>query len=240
MKLLRTRVAVLLACLASACAHPVPRHQDSAMPASPEPRYPGLHMQDEVPDMSPAEMGSRFLQLVDSLQRYDQLTFEHVQQVMRLKLEGQRGKPGPQFNVRMPESGWHYRLGFSETEGDPDQTMAALSFLHREDASRVDMAPVCALDFETYHQALLGMGFHERNDLASYELQHYVPLMNAQGETEHHLMPQQPRRLPYAHYRRGDVSVSIRHRPEEASRQSNRRRPCVMRIAVGFYEKHQP
>ena len=237
---LRLRLAALLACLASACAHPVPRPQDSAMPAPPQSRYPGLHMQDEVPDMSPAEMGRRFLHLVDSLQRYDQLTFEHVQQVMRLKLEGQRGKPGPQFNVRMPESGWHYAIGFSETEGAPDQTMAELDFLHREDASRVDMAPVCALDFEAYHQALLAMGFHEREDLVSYELQHYVPFTNTQGETEHRLMPQQPRRLPYAHYRRGDVSVSIRYRPESTSRHSERRRPCVMHIAVGFYEKHQP
>ena len=58
MHLLRTRVAALLACLASACAHPTPRPQDSAMPAPPESRYPGLHMQDEVPDMSPAEMGN--------------------------------------------------------------------------------------------------------------------------------------------------------------------------------------
>ncbi len=240
MHLLRTRVAALLACLASACAHPTPRPQDSAMPAPPESRYPGLHMQDEVPDMSPAEMGRRFLQLIDSLQRYDQLTLDHVQQVMRLKLEGQRGKPGPQFNVRMPESGWHYRLGFSETEGEPDQTMAELAFLHREDASLVDMAPVCALDFETYHQALLAMGFVEREDLVAYELQHQVPFINAQGETEYHLMPPQPRRLPYANYRRGDVSASIRYRPEVASRQSDRRRPCVRRIAVGFYEKHQP
>ena len=240
MHLLRTRVAALLACLASACAHPTPRPQDSAMPAPPESRYPGLHMQDEVPDMSPAEMGRRFLQLIDSLQRHDQLTFDHVQQVMRLELEGTRGKPGPQFNVRMTESGWHYRLGFSETEGEPDQTMAALSFLHREDASLVDMAPVCALDFETYHQALLAMGFVEREDLVAYELQHQIPFINAQGETEYHLMPPQPRRLPYANYRRGDVSASIRYRPEVASRQSDRRRPCVRRIAVGFYEKHQP
>lgn len=240
MHLLRTRVAALLACLASACAHPTPRPQDSAMPAPPESRYPGLHMQDEVPDMSPAEMGRRFLQLIDSLQRYDQLTLDHVQQVMRLELEGQRGRPGPQFNVRMPESGWHYRLGFSETEGEPDQTMAELAFLHREDASLVDMAPVCALDFETYHQALLAMGFVEREDLVAYELQHQVPFINAQGETEYHLMPPQPRRLPYANYRRGDVSASIRYRPEVASRQSDRRRPCVRRIAVGFYEKHQP
>ncbi|NYZ62861.1 hypothetical protein H0E82_08800 [Luteimonas sp. SJ-16] len=210
------------------------------MPAPPESRYPGLHMQDEVPDMSPAEMGRRFLQLIDSLQRYDQLTLDHVQEIMRLKLEGQRGRPGPQFNVRMPESGWHYRLGFSETEGESDQTMAELDFLHREDASRVDMAPVCAMDFEAYHQALLAMGFQEREDLVSYELQHYVPFTNARGETEHRLMPAQPRPLPYTYYRRGDISASIRYRPEVASLQSDRRRPCVMRIAVGFYEKHQP
>lgn len=240
MHLLRTRVAALLACLASACAHPTPRPQDSAMPAPPESRYPGLHMQDEVPDMSPAEMGRRFLQLIDSLQRYDQLTLDHVQQVMRLELEGQRGRPGPQFNVRMPESGWHYAIGFSETEGDPQQTMAELDFLHREDARLVDMAPVCALDFEAYHQALLAMGFVEREDLVAYELQRQIPFINAQGETEHHLMPPQPRRLPYAYYRRGDVSASIRYRSEVASRQSDRRRLCVMRIAVGFYEKHQP
>lgn len=210
------------------------------MTALPKPRYPGLHLQDEVPDMSPAEMGRRFLQLVDSLQRYEQLTFDHVQQVMRLKLEGQRGKPGPQFNVRMRESGWHYRLGFSEAEGEPDQTMAALSFLHREDASLVDMAPVCTLDFEAYHQALLAMGFVEREDLVTYELQHRIPFTNAQGETEHHLMPAHPVPLPYADYSRGDVGVSIRYRPEVARIESDRRRPCVMRVAVGMSSAPRP
>ena len=210
------------------------------MPAPPESRYPGLHMQDEVPDMSPAEMGRRFLQLIDSLQRYDQLTLDHVQQVMRLKLEGQRGRPGPQFNVRMPESGWHYAIGFSESDDEPNHTRAELDFLHRDDAGLVDMAAVCALDFEAYHQALLAMGFVEREDLVAYELQHQIPFINAQGETEYHLMPPQPRRLPYANYRRGDVSASIRYRPEVASRQSDRRRPCVRRIAVGMAAAPRP
>ncbi|PBS11752.1 hypothetical protein CMZ82_13290 [Lysobacteraceae bacterium NML93-0792] len=240
MHLLRTRVAALLACLASACAHPTPRPQDSAMPAPPESRYPGLHMQDEVPDMSPAEMGRRFLQLIDSLQRYDQLTLDHVQQVMRLKLEGQRGRPGPQFNVRMPESGWHYAIGFSESDDEPNHTRAELDFLHRDDAGLVDMAAVCALDFEAYHQALLAMGFVERTDLVTYELQHWIPFTNAQGETEHRLMPPQPVPLPYADYSRGDVGVSIRYRPEVAHIESDRRRPCVRRIAVGMAAAPRP
>jgi len=239
MTLPRLRSTALLACLVSACAHPVASSQDNAVPTPPQPRYPGLHMQDEVPDMSPELLGRRFLQLVDSLQRYEQLTFDHVQQVTGLTLEGERGKPGPQFNVRMPESGWHYAIGFSETEGKPDQTMAELDFLHREDPSRVNMAPVCALDFEAYHQALLAMGFHEREDMVSYELQHYIPMMNAQGETEYHLVPAQPKPLPYAFYSRGDVGINLRYRREGASI-GPERRSCVMSIAVGKSSAPRP
>lgn len=239
MTLPRLRSAALLACLVSACAHPVAPSQDNAVPTPPQPRYPGLHMQDEVPDMSPELMGRRFLQLVDSLQRYEQLTFDHVQQVTGLTLVGERGYPGPQFNVRMPDSRWHYRLGFSENQSNPDRTMVELDFLHREDPSVVDMAPVCALDFDAYHRALLAMGFHVREDMVSYELQHYVPLMNAQGETEYHLLPAQPRPLPYVHYSRGDVGINLSYR-RGGAHVGSERRSCVLRIGVGKSSVPQP
>lgn len=225
-------ISIALAASLGACTHQpmasTPAGKETAVIEQGTPRMPGLHSQDAFPDMTPEEMGRRFLRFIDSLQRYDQLTLDRLEQVMQLKLDGPEGGRGKQFNIRMPESGWHYVVGYSEEEDPPHYRSAALSFAHDEDTYQADMAPVCGLHFDDYVETLRAMGFEEREDMAQYEQAHYVPVMNENGETVDTLVP--GRRISGYYFSRGDVGVMIDHRAEAVEPEARRRRACVLMI----------
>lgn len=192
------------------------------------PRIPGLYSQEEFPDMTPEEMGRRFLRFIGSLERYDQLTLDRLEQVMQVELKGPEGGHDKQFNIHMPDSDWYYAVGYSEQKESPHRRFVMLNFGHGQDSGRADMAPVCGLYFDDYVDALQAMGFEEREDMAQYEQAHYVPVMNENGETVNTLVP--GRRIPGYYFSRGDVGVMIDHRAEAVDPEAKRRRACVLMI----------
>lgn len=224
--------------LLGACAHSpmasTSSDKDIAVSEQVTPRVPGLYSQDEFPDMTPEEMGRRFLRFIDSLQSYEQLTQENLEQVMQLKLDGPEGEIGGQFNVRMPESGWNYAVVYVEEENPPHPRvrLSRLHFAHR-DIGRADMEPVCRIDFDTYRLSLEKAGFVYRKDLELYDVGPTVPLTNERGETEYRTMIPGHRLSPFQ-FSREDVMVSIDVRSETTDRSSPRfRHACVTRVVVG-------
>lgn len=227
-------VVALGACTHTPVATPPassPIEEDAAVSDSAATRPPGLYTQEEFPDMTPEKMARRFLRFIGSLERYEQLTLEHLEQVMALKLEGPAGGRARQFNIHMPDSDWYYAVVYSRGLTPPRQAFARMKVGHGQDDDRADMTPVCGLDFAAQVKALVELGFEAREDLAVYDAVRAVPFMDERGDTANGAL--RGRRLTGYDYSRGDVRVSIRSRFEALESEEKRRHDCVLEISVG-------
>jgi hypothetical protein len=115
-------------------------------------------------NVTPEELGKRFLKLLDSINSVDELSLGHVQNIMQvpLKLTPSRSYD---FSIHLPDSGWYYRFSYTE---DPINYNApvpqgrkgiSLDFENYDNRS-ADMAPVCGMDFDAYTTALKALGFN--------------------------------------------------------------------------------
>lgn len=201
------------------------------------------HTLDEFPELTPEEMGRRFLKLVDSLKSIDDLTLEHIQEVMRLRLTPTPGAPSAFFNMNLPESGWYYNVVYYDDPRSHRKNVSYnfLNYSHDQMRDQVhvkgfpDMTPVCGLDFNAHVTELKKMGFVEREDLAQYDSP--MPPMNADGT----MAERQVFRLPGYFFSRGNISVLIRERREALISARRETDPpddklnhvCVESISVG-------
>ena len=155
-----------------ACAQPslLTAQDTAAMSTSDKPNFRN-HTLAENPDLTPEEMGRRFLKLIDSLHSFNDLTLERVQGFMRIPMYN-IGANRHNFGMHLPESGWYYDLGYVDDHQGPDSKYASYEFTNK--AEYADMEPVCGMDFDAYDAALRAMGFkamgfkEERPDSASY------------------------------------------------------------------------
>lgn len=174
------------------------------------------HTLDEFPELTPEEVGRRFLKLIDSLKSSNDLTLERLQAVMQLPMTPTPEAPSSFFNMYLPDSEWYYNVVYYD---DPrlHRKNASYNFInnaHDKVLDQVhvkgfpDMAPVCGMDFNAYVTELKKMGFVEREDLAQYDSP--MPPMNADGT----MAERQVFRLPGYFFSRGNISVLIRERGE--------------------------
>lgn len=206
------------------------------------------HTLEEFPELTPEEIGRRFLKLIDSLKTSDDLTLEHMQEVMRLRLTPTPGAPSAFFNMILPESGWYYNVVYYD---DPrsHRKNASYNFLNdthdqMRDGVQVkgypDMTPVCGLDFNAYVSALKQMGFVEREDMAQYD----SPMSSAIYDPKTGKETFQERRffrLPGYYFSRGNTIVMLRERrealfskhPETDPPDDQSNHICVEAISVG-------
>jgi hypothetical protein len=157
------RLAVpALACaaaLAAGCAHSVsasaslPAREADAMTA------PGSHAATDNPTLTADEIGRRFLELIGGLESRDQLSVDSIREVMGIAIPLEPGEL--LAGVGSPDlgGGWRYVLNYV-SESPSNARGVALSFVNeREDWA--DMAGVCGLDFDHYHNALVAMGYRD-------------------------------------------------------------------------------
>lgn len=209
----RACLPLLLGGLAlSACAHtPVPpgpmmaKEAPAMNTSSSEAFRP--HDLAEYPEITPEEMGRRFLDLAGSLESFDDLTEERVREVTRLPLQFSPGAGGPALNMHLPESGWYYGVWYYENPAS-DIKSASLEFSNKED-ERADMEPVCGMDFDAYEAALERMGFAPQG-----------PLVDEIG------------RLISLQYARNDVLVVIVERRESDEPDDKLHHACVESISI--------
>lgn len=161
----------------------------------------------EYPEITPEEMGRRFLDLAGSLESFDDLTEERVREVTRLPLQFSPGAGGPALNMHLPESGWYYGVWYYENPAS-DIKSASLEFSNKED-ERADMEPVCGMDFDAYEAALERMGFAPQG-----------PLVDEIG------------RLISLQYARNDVLVVIVERRESDEPDDKLHHACVESISI--------
>jgi hypothetical protein len=203
-----------------ACAHPpvakapVPALKDvvAADTASPAPYRPGTLA--EHPELTPEEIGRRFLALIDSLKSFDELSGERVQTVMRLPLTRPSEKNEGFFSMLLPESNWQYVFSYTINEKHRSLRNAVFEFNNENeqtgDRALEDMEPVCGPDFNAYETALIGMGF-KRDDPGDYD---------------------ELGRLLALQYLRNNVRVQITPRREANTPDAKLNHACVKAISI--------
>jgi len=247
---------LVLGVATTACAHTSP---GSPSPASSSKEITAMnaptadayrpHTLDEFPELTPEEIGRRFLKLIDSLKTSSDLTLEHVQEVMQLRLTPTPETHGGFFTIHLPESGWYYGVSFYDDPVPPERKYAEYSFINNaQDQIRnglhvkgyPDMTPVCGLDFNAYVTELKKMGFVEREDMAQYDSPMPVPLVDPKTGKET-FGERRFFRLPGYYFSRGNTTVMIRERREAVPNGGSETDPpddklnhlCVESISVG-------
>ncbi|MFD1299551.1 hypothetical protein ACFQ4Q_23270 [Lysobacter gummosus] len=188
-----------------ACANPsvpktpVPASKEVATvnTASPAPYRPSTLA--EHPELTPEEIGRRFLALIDSLKSFDELSGGRVQEVMRLPLTRVSEKDEGFLTMTLPGSAWRYSFSYGVNPKYRLLTNAVYEF-HNEneqtgDRALEDMGPVCRLDFNAYEAALKGMSF--TNEHASYgELGQLLALQYVRNDMRVQIIPRREANTP--------------------------------------------
>lgn len=118
---------------------------------------PGSHAATDNPTLTAEEIGRRFLALIGGLESRDQLSLDMIREVMGIAIPHEPDAPRAGVGSGDLGGGWHYVLNFVP-ESPSNAKGVALSFVNQRDRS-ADMAPICGLDFDAYHNALLAMGY---------------------------------------------------------------------------------
>lgn len=208
----------------SACVHSTT--QPTAMPAketaamnttsrdSPGEYHPCTP--DEFPELTPEEVGRRFLKLIDSLKSFDELSEEHVRELTRLPMTSTPEANGEYFAIYLQDSGWRYSLTYINDPQSPQTKNTSFQFIN-EKSNLADMAPVCGLDYDAYTETLREMGFEYREGLDFYHHGGLPSLFDAFSFT------------------RGDVKVTIYERSEAVTSVEKSSHACVKSIVVSRF-----
>lgn len=145
---------ITIALSVSACAHA--RH---AMVA----KEPATTTPDTTkaldPTLTAEEVGRRFLKLIGSMKSKQDITVERVQEIMELTLD--QNPIYPSYSQSFG-NGWSYSVRYA-AEMPGDGWGVDLYFINDVDPFSENMSPVCGLNFDYYHDALVQMNFRYRN-----------------------------------------------------------------------------
>jgi hypothetical protein len=176
---------VLLAASCTACAHMADVKTKPSLTATQE--SPEINATDDndtfnpstlddYPDLTPEEMGNRFLKLLSSIDSVDELSWDYVHKIMRLPVKG-KASHSYDFGMYLPESGWSYIFSYDEAPIDdaPKQEQyKTISFeFNNPDSPGIDTAPICGKNFDAYVTELKKMGFvigPEMIDMGSHSI----------------------------------------------------------------------
>ena len=179
--------------------------------ASPAPYQPSTLA--EHPELTPEEVGRRFLKLIDSLKSFDELSTDRVRQVMRLPMVYASEEDGGFLAMTLPKFAWNYIFSYSVDPKYRRYTNAKFEFRHEKERVDVrlleDMSPVCSMDFNAYEAALTNAGF--KNEHASYgELGQLLTLQYVRNDVRVQIMPRREANAPDSKLNRACVeSISI-------------------------------
>lgn len=208
---LRALLALILAQATSAYAQTPPQ----TTPASPDTTSPATaehisepHTPEVYPQLTPDEAGKRFLKLIDSLKKIDDLSVERIERTMQITMRPTSEKDQQRFTRQLADSGWQYSVDYVFK---PRSGKKGLFLEFTNASTNSDMTPVCGMDFAAYAQALEAMGF-------TLGTPQFV-------EAEGKLMV-----LPV--YTRDDVLAALEAKPEADSPKSKREHACLRFIGI--------
>ncbi len=193
----------------------------------------------DYPDLTPEEMGRRFLKLIDSLKTIDDLSQPHLEKVMQITLRPSPEGTGGGFIMTVSESGWKYLVSYYNNSKLAMNKNATYEFFHDSPDSKKnelpDMNDICRMDYHGYVAELKRMGFVEREEFAQYDTPQPPIIFDPEtGKT----IRDAPRswRLPVYFFTRPGLMVQIHERREANEPEAKRNHACVERISVRRYD----
>jgi len=110
------------------------------------------------PPLSAEEIGRRFLRLIEGLNSRDDLNLELVRTALGLSLSKTPWDEHQFIFEGSLGSNWSYVVGFLDET--PSNLKSVYLDFRNSKARFADMTPICDLDFESYHSALVAKDFH--------------------------------------------------------------------------------
>lgn len=162
-------------------------------------------MNTTFPPSTAEDIGRRVLSLIDSIHGPDQVDIAHIERVTGIKVDVNDANPQQYgFSGRLTAD-WAYNLvSLTELDGSrPHRLM--FSFDDQSANANADMAPIGALDFKDYDQALTGAGYAG------------TPTRGRYGQIE------------FWEYNRDDVSLQVHVRGENDAKADH---ACVSMIVI--------
>ncbi|WP_372390575.1 hypothetical protein ACCQ05_12400 [Xanthomonas sp. NCPPB 3582] len=136
------------------------------------------------PTLGADEIGKRFLKLIEGLGSRDDLSVERIKDVTGITLSYVPKGEHYSYSQALGD-GWYYMLWYIPESGSL-KNGASLMFINSKEEFG-DMTPVCALDFDHYHNVLVAMGFlvepnyGEIGELRSW---HYTKFKKSDGTVD--------------------------------------------------------
>ena len=194
------------------------------------------------PDLTPEEMGRRFLKLIDSLKTIDDLSQPHLEEVMKIALRPSPEGTGGGLNIHLPESGWYYGVFYYDNPRMAVNKSAGYELFNRSPTQNqidrsADMGPVCGMDFDAYVAELLRMGFVNREDMATYDTFPARALYPDPKTGEPVMDGPRSFRRPSWYFTRPGLLVRVDARAEAVEPDAKRSHACVERISVRRYDQ---
>lgn len=149
--LLLATATVIPAGCATSSETSVPAKEVTAMTTS------DISPANESPSLSADEIGKRFLKLIEGLESRSDLNLDLVRTTLELKLSKVPWDEHQFISEGPLGSDWSYVVGFLEET--PSNLKSVYLDFRNSKARFADMTPICELDFEFYHSALVATGF---------------------------------------------------------------------------------
>ena len=186
------------------------------------------------PDLTPDEMGRRFLKMVNNLNSVDDLSPDHINVAMGIEMVSIPENNHYFFTIHDHESDWYYGLIYHENPNR--QTNKIVEFRFTNEDRKADMGPVCGMDFDAYVAELLRMGFVNREDMATYDT-FPARALHPDPKTGEPVMdgPRSVRR-PSWYFTRPGLLVRVDARAEAVEPDAKRNHACVEHISVRRYD----
>lgn len=159
--------------------------------------------------ISAAEIGQRFLKLIEGLQTKADITESRINQVIGVTLVPNEGDWWYGYKQDLAD-GWFFTLDFVPASAQRPPRVG-LSFEHREDRL-ADMAAAC-VSFDEYHNALKAMGFQDS------------PMVEPRGPDDTTGIVTSWR------YFKGDITISMIAQPEARRPSEKNKHACVKSIS---------
>ncbi len=108
-------------------------------------------------DVNPAELGRRFLALLEHTESFSQLTAASVQRAMGVPFNADPDGGGS-YTLVMPDGDWQYSVVYNFDEAHPQYSNIAVDLIRSRETAKENNAP-CELELRRYQASLVAMGF---------------------------------------------------------------------------------
>ncbi len=113
---------------------------------------------DRSTQITPGELGHRFLKIIESTDNFDQLTATSIRNAVGTRFDSAADDTSGFYTLMMPSGDWQYSVTYNLDDSRPQYSNVAIELIRSKETSEIN-GPPCGLDLSTYQSSLSAMGF---------------------------------------------------------------------------------